>query len=42
MARGRFNNHNKIICVGWVDKTLDESLIKQNIKIGFRVTREGP
>jgi hypothetical protein len=37
IARGRFNKHNKIIFVGWVDKTLDESLIKQNIKVGFRV-----
>jgi hypothetical protein len=37
-----FNKHNKIIFDRWVDKNLDESLIKQNIKVGFRVTRKGP
>ncbi len=42
MARGIFNKHNKINFVGWVEKTLDQSLIKQNIKVGFRVIGKGP
>jgi hypothetical protein len=42
MVRGKFNKHNKIIFARWVDKNLDESLIKQNIKVGFKVTRKGP
>jgi hypothetical protein len=42
MVRGKFNKHNKIIFVGWVDKTLDQSLIKQNIKVGLRVTGKRP
>jgi hypothetical protein len=42
MAKGRFSKHNKIIFARWVDKTLDQSLIKQNIKVGFRVTLKRP
>jgi hypothetical protein len=40
MARGKFSKHNKIIFAVWVDKTFDQSLIKQNIKVGFRATRK--
>ncbi len=36
MVRSRFNELNKITFVGWVDKTLDQSLIKQNIKASFK------
>jgi hypothetical protein len=36
MARSKFNELDKITLVGWVNKTLDQSLTKQNIKVGFK------
>jgi hypothetical protein len=39
------NNHlkiDKVTLVSWVDKTLDQSLSKQNILSGFRATRIWP
>ncbi len=33
------NELNKVIFIGWVDKTLKETLTKQNIKLSFRTTR---
>jgi hypothetical protein len=42
MVKGIFNKHNKIVFARWVDKNLDNSLIKQNIKVGFRVIGKGP
>jgi hypothetical protein len=36
MVRSRFSELDKITLVRWVDKTLDQSLTKQNIKVGFR------
>lgn len=37
MAQSKFNELDKIIFVRWVDRSLDQSLIKQTIKVGFRV-----
>jgi hypothetical protein len=37
MAKSKFNELDKIIFVRWVDRSLDQSLIKQTIKVGFRV-----
>jgi len=42
MARCKFSEHEKITFVGWVDKALDQSLTKQNIKVGFKKTRIWP
>jgi hypothetical protein len=39
MARSKFNELNKITLAIWVDKALDQSLTKQNIKVGFNVIR---
>jgi hypothetical protein len=36
MVKSRFNELKKITFVGWVDKALDQSLMKQNIKVGFK------
>jgi hypothetical protein len=36
MVRSKFNEHDKITFVGWVDKALDQSLIKHNIKAMFK------
>lgn len=36
MTKSRFNEVDKITFVGWVDKALDQSLTKQNIKVGFK------
>jgi len=38
MARNKLNKLDKITFVIWVDKALDQSLTKQNIKVGFNVT----
>jgi hypothetical protein len=39
MARNKFSELNKITLAIWVDKTLDQSPTKQNIKVGFNVIR---
>jgi hypothetical protein len=36
MVISKFNELNKITFVGWLDKALDQSLIKQNIKVVFK------
>jgi hypothetical protein len=39
------NNHrepNKVTLVGWVDRTFNQSLSKQNIKARFKTTRIWP
>jgi len=39
------NNHrdlDKVTLAGWADKTLNQSLSKQNIKIGFKTIRIWP
>jgi hypothetical protein len=38
MVRNKLNELDKITFVIWVDKALDQSLTKQNIKVGFNVT----
>jgi hypothetical protein len=42
MAKRKFNELDKIIFVRWVDRSLDQSLIKQTIKVGFRVIKIWP
>jgi len=42
MARSKFSEHKKIMFVGWVDKALDQPLIKQNIKVVFKKIRKWP
>lgn len=37
MAKSKFNELDKIIFVRWVDRSLNQSLIKQTIKVGFKV-----
>jgi hypothetical protein len=37
MARSKFKKLEKINFVRWVDKVLNQSLTKQNIKVRFRV-----
>jgi hypothetical protein len=37
MAKNNFLQPNKIILAEWVDKALQQSLKKENIKFGFRV-----
>ncbi len=36
MVRSQFNEHDKITLIGWVDKALNQSLTKQNIKVQFK------
>ncbi len=36
MVRSKFNEHDKITLTGWVDKALNQSLTKQNIKVRFK------
>ncbi len=36
MAKSRFNEHDKITFIGWMDKVLDQSITKQNNKAGFK------
>jgi hypothetical protein len=38
MARNNHKELEKIILVSWVDKVLDKSLNKQNIRLWFMVT----
>jgi len=38
MAINGYQEPNKITLVGWVDKTIDQLLTKDNIRLGFRVT----
>ncbi len=38
MAVNGYQKQDKITLVGWVDKIIDQSLIKDNIRLGFRVT----
>jgi hypothetical protein len=40
MVRNNYNELSNVTLVGWVDKALDHSSIKHNIKLGFRVTRK--
>ncbi len=42
MVKSKFNELDKIIFVRWVGRSLDQSLIKQTIKVGFRVIRIWP
>jgi hypothetical protein len=37
MAKSKFNELDKNIFVRWADRSLDQSLIKKTIKVGFRV-----
>lgn len=39
MAIIKFSKLNEITLAIWVDKALDQSLTKQNIKVGFNVIR---
>jgi hypothetical protein len=36
MARSKFSECDKITLAKWVEKTLDQSLTKKKIKVGFR------
>jgi hypothetical protein len=38
MARSKLKKPDKITFVRWVHTILNQSVIKQNIKVGFRVT----
>jgi hypothetical protein len=40
MVRNNYNELSNVTLVGWVNKTLDHSFTKHNIKLGFRVTRK--
>ncbi len=42
MVRSKFSEHDKITFLGLVDKSLNQSLIKQNIKVGFKWTKIWP
>jgi hypothetical protein len=42
MVKSKFNELDKIIFVRWVGRSLNQSLIKQTIKVGFRVIRIWP
>jgi hypothetical protein len=42
MFRNNYKKPDKVTLVGWVDKTLNQSLSKQNIKVGFKTTRIWP
>jgi hypothetical protein len=37
MAPNKYQEPNKITLVGWVDKTIDQSLTKDNIRSWFKV-----
>jgi hypothetical protein len=39
MVRNNYNKPNKVTLAAWVDKALDVTLSKRNIKSGFQVTR---
>jgi hypothetical protein len=38
MVVNRYQELNKITLVGWVDNAIDQSLTKDNIKLGFMKT----
>jgi hypothetical protein len=42
MVVNGYQKQDKITLVGWVDKTIDQSLIKDNMRLGFRVTNIWP
>ncbi len=42
MVNNDYKDPHKIILANWVDKTLDATLSKKNIKNGFKVTRIWP
>jgi hypothetical protein len=42
MVVNRYQELNKITLVGWVDKTIDQLLTKDNIRSLFRVTNIWP
>jgi hypothetical protein len=42
MVKSKSNELDKIIFVRWVDRSLDQSLIKQTIEVGVRVIRIWP
>jgi len=39
MVRKNYTKPNKITLARWVDKTLDLTLVKQNIMLGFKSIR---
>ncbi len=42
MLQNKFSELDKIILVGWVDRTLDEFMTNKNIISRFKVTRIWP
>jgi hypothetical protein len=38
MFRNNYRKPGKVTLVGWVDRALNQSLYKQNIKVGFKTT----
>jgi len=42
MVNNNYKEQNKIALINWVDKALDVTLSKRNIKNGFKVTRSWP
>jgi hypothetical protein len=39
MAKSKFNELDKFNFIRWVDRSLDQSSIKQTINVGFKVIR---
>jgi hypothetical protein len=37
MAISKYQEPNKITFVRWVDKVIDQSLTKDNIRLGFKI-----
>jgi hypothetical protein len=41
MLRNNNREPNKVTLIGWVDKTLNQSLSKQNMKVWFKTIGDG-